>query len=117
MAIEQLANLFFNAILPQSIQAGDLDALRRFVEKIDDDNQTVRGAVWETIKEMMPPVPATGTQAGTSSQMDALRMIRSLTSGGIPGRAEGQPGPGLRGVLPNPVQRQLAQVAPGGTAT
>lgn len=117
MAIEALTDLFLTGILPQQVQGGNLEAMQKFVEKIDDDDLTTRAAVMETIREMRA-VAAEGQGGGmdTNKRMDIMRMARSLNSGGIPGNAEGQP-PSQSPGLPGPVRRQLAQAAPGGTAT
>lgn len=127
MVIESLTDLFVAQILPQQIQSGDLAALKAFVDRIDDDDQTTRAAVLDTIREMTNPAPGGPGPNGLGSgqRADIMKMMRSLQSGGIPGQAEGQPpsqvagGPG--GVaapgLPSPARRQLAQSAPGGTAT
>ena len=115
MAIENLTNLFYQQLLPQRIQSGDLSALKNFVRKFDDDDMTTRAAVMATIREMTAVAADGQPQDPTSPQgrQDIMRLVRSLNSGGIPGNAEGQP----PSALPGPIRRQLAQAAPGGTAT
>lgn len=120
MTIEALTDIFLTQVLPGQIQQGDLEALKKFVEKIDDDEQTVRAAVLDTIREMTAqpaeePGGPNGLPAG--KRADIMKMVRSLQSGGIPGNAEGQPEPPGPPGLPPGAGRQLAQVAPGGTAT
>lgn len=117
MAIERLTGLFFDFVLPQSIQAGDLGQIRAFVEKIDTDKVTVRQAVLDTIRETeTPPAAGPGGAGGPDTTTpDVMRMVRSLDKGGIPGNAEGQP-PSQVGLAPA-VRRSLAQIGPGGTAT
>ncbi len=121
IAIENLTNIFMDVLLPQEIMAGNRSAIKNFVEKIDDDQITVRQAVLDTIRDIemaTAPGPAPGQPGGGGP--DALLQARSLQAGGIPGNAEGQPpqvGPSLQRALPPGVSRQIAQVAPGGTAT
>ena len=121
ITIEQLTDLFMQGVLPQQIQSGDLASLKSFVDKIDDDKMTTRAAVLETIREMTEAVPEAEGQMGAGGRADIMKLIRSISQGGIPGQAEGQPqapgGPGGQPVLPGPARRQLAQGAPGGTAT
>jgi len=120
IAIENLTDLFYKVLLPQRIEQGDLGALKGFVEKIDDDRETVRSAVLSTIKEMEAlagPVP--GQAPG--GQPDTIQMMRSLASGGIPGNAEGQPMPPtigneLQKMLPSRQRRMVSETAPGNTA-
>jgi hypothetical protein len=122
MAIENLTKLFFDGVLPQQIAAGDLDALRKFVGKIDTDKMTTREAVIETINEMLAPAPGPlgGVPGGGGPEgpADVTMMARSLASGGIPGNAAGlpMPGPQLQRALPAPVARTVSEAAPGGTA-
>ncbi len=118
MAIENLTNLFYQQILPQRIQSGDLTALQNFVRKFDDDDMTVRAAVMETIEEMteVGPLDGSGQQSPNGQRADILRMARSLDQGGIPGNARGQPageinqGPAFAPA----VRRGLQQISPGG---
>ncbi len=115
MAIEQLTQLFMGQVLPQQIQGGDVTALQKFVEKIDDDSMSVRAAVMETIREMTAVIPEGGPEGGAATpggRADILRMVRSLDKGGIPGNAEGQP-PSQVALAPA-VRRGLAEISPGG---
>lgn len=101
IAIEKLAMLFIDGVLPQTVQQGDLGALKAFVEKIDDDKETVRSAVLGTIREL-ESVPAEGSQqgqggGGSQARQDVMRMVRSLGAGGVPGNAEGQPQTAIAG--------------------
>ena len=114
IAIEKLTDLFLDVLLPQQIQAGDRTALVKFVDKIDLDKMTVREAVFETIRESeITSAEGPGGPGTPGGRADIMRMVRSLQSGGIPGSAEGQP----PSQIPAPTRRQLAQTAPGGTAT
>ena len=116
MAIEALTGMFLTQLLPQQVQAGDLTALQKFIDKIDTDKMSVRAAVMETIRESTSIAPGDGSEPGPNGQRaDILRMVRSLDRGGIPGNAEGQP-PSQVGLAPA-VRRGLAQIGPGGTAT
>lgn len=125
MAIEALTDLYLAQMLPAQVEAGNLQPIQEFVELIDDDDLTVRAAVLEAIRRMTAePTDGSGgvNGQGGPGRADIMKMVRSLTSGGIPGNAEGQPesqiaAPGLRGALAGPDRRQLAQGAPGGTAT
>ncbi len=122
IAIENLTSMFYKVLLPQQIEQGNLGALKDFVGRIDDDRETVRSAVLETIKEMEAaagPVPA--QQGGGQGPGDVIQQMRSLASGGIPGNAEGQPTPPtigneLQNVLPSSQRRLVSETAPGGTA-
>ena len=119
MAIEQLTSMFHQVLLPQAIAGGDLAALQRFVEKLDDDQMTVRQAVMETIREMTSVPPDGAGRAAGPGQVgtaDILRMARSLDRGGIPANAEGQPPSQIEGPLPfaPAVRRGLAAISPGG---
>ena len=120
IAIEALTSMFYKLILPQQIEQGNLTALKDFVAKIDDDKETVRSAVLETIKDLEPSPGPVPSQPG-QGQGDAIQMMRSLASGGIPGNAEGQPTPptiggDLQAVLPPQQRRLVSETAPGGTA-
>ena len=100
--------------------AGDLGALKSFVERIDDDRETVRSAVMETIKELEQIAPGGPPGAG-GPQPDTIQQMRSLASGGIPGNAEGLPAPptvgeDLQRALPSRERRLVSETAPGGTA-
>lgn len=121
ITIEKLTSLFLDQVLPQSIQGGDLAALKAFVDKIDTDKVTVRGAVLDTIREMSAPPPgeAGAGPGGGGGPADVMKMMRSMAFGGVPGRAEGLPLPGkdLQQVLPPSARRAMAESAPGGTAT
>lgn len=120
ITIEKLTSMFLDTVLPQAIQSGDLAALKQFVDKIDGDKLTVRAAVLDTIREMTAPQQAPGPEAaGGGGPGDVMKMMRSLSFGGIPGRAEGLPLPGkeLQQVLPPTARRMAAETAPGGTAT
>jgi hypothetical protein len=117
MAIEGLTNQFLQQVIPQQTEQGNLEPMKMFVEKIDNDNMTVRAAVMETIKEMTaaPAEPPPGA-AGPEGQPDIMAMMESLQSGGSPG-AEGLPappgiGPGLQGALPGPVESLASPQAP-----
>jgi len=122
IAIENLTGLFYKVLLPQQIEQGDLGALKKFVERIDDDRETVRTAVMETIRELENPAPGPIPGApGGGGQVDTIQMMRSLASGGQPGNAEGLPepptiGPELQKMLPNRQRRLVSETAPGGTA-
>lgn len=119
MGIEKLIKLFTDVILPQTIQAGDKEALVKFIDLIDADDKTMREAVYETIRG----VQLTAAEGGPTDPMspggrtDIMKMVRSMSAGGIPGSAEGQPASQLPGQLPGPIRRLAAQGAPGGTAT
>ena len=123
IAIEKLTAMFTDLILPQQIEQGNLTALKDFVERIDDDRETVRSAVLETIKELEPtpgPLPGGEGQAG-GGPGDVIQQMRSLASGGIPGNAAGQPAPptigqDLQNMLPSGQRRLVSETAPGGTA-
>lgn len=111
ITIEKLTSLFVEGLLPQQIQAGDKEALVDFIDKIDSDKKSIREAMFETIRQTkLTPAdgqgPAPGSPAGRA---DIMRMMRSLSQGGVPGSAEGQPPT----QLPGPVRRQLATAAPG----
>ncbi len=120
IAIEDLVELFMKGVLPQQIEQGNLAALKDFVERIDDDKETVRSAVFDTIKEMNPtpgPVPG-GPGEGPG---DIVQQMRSLASGGIPGNAAGLPTPpgigqDLQNMLPSQQRRLVSETGPGGTA-
>jgi hypothetical protein len=122
IAIEKLTHLFLDEVLPQQIQAGDLVALKKFIDRIDSDDATVRGAVLDTIREMESAAAADAqrqadaTAAGPGGNV--MEMMRSMAFGGIPGRAEGLPMPGadLSAVLPPQAQSLVAESAPGGNA-
>jgi hypothetical protein len=128
--IEKLVALFTDLILPQEIQAGNKEALVKFIEKVDTDKMTMREAVYATIRETsIAPAEQPGVQT-PAGRADIMRMVRSLEAGGIPGSAEGMPpsqigqgptpgAPPMPGPpqLPPQIGRQLAQTAPGGTAT
>ncbi len=120
IAIENLTSMFYKVLLPQQIEQGNLGALKDFVERIDDDRETVRSAVIATIKEMEATQgPAPSPPSG--GQVDTTQMMRSLASGGIPGNAEGQPTPptignDLKRVLPAQQRRMMSETAPGNTA-
>ncbi len=121
IAIENLTSLFYKAILPQRIEQGDLGALKKFVERIDDDRETVRSAVLQTIKELEDGVPGEIPGQPGGGGGDPVQMMRSLASGGIPGNAEGLPqppriGPDLQQVLPARQRRLVSETGPGGTA-
>lgn len=122
IAIENLTKLFYTSLLPQQIEQGDLTALKDFVERIDDDRETVRSAVMETIRELENPAPGPIPGApGQGGEIDTIQMMRSLASGGQPGNAEGLPqpptiGPELQKMLPNRQRRLVSETAPGGTA-
>lgn len=121
IAIENLTSLFYKVLLPQRVEAGDLRALKQFVDRIDDDKETVRSAVLDTIKELedvAAPIPGEG---GGEGQGDPIQMMRSLASGGVPGNAAGLPAPptigrDLQRVLPNQQRRLVSETAPGNTA-
>jgi len=123
IAIENLTKMFYSVLLPQQIEQGNLGALKDFVERIDDDGETVRSAVLETIKEMEAaagPVPGQGGGGGQGPG-DVIQQMRSLASGGIPGQAAGQPAPptigqDLQNILPSGQRRLVSETAPGGTA-
>ena len=122
IAIENLTGLFYKVLLPQQIEQGDISALQAFVDRIDDDRETVRSAVMETIKELTAPAPGPipGSPAG-GGDIDTIQMMRSLASGGQPGNAEGLPqpptiGPELEKMLPNRQRRLVSETAPGNTA-
>lgn len=118
IAIEKLVTLFTDVVLPQQVQAGDKAALVAFVDLIDTDKKTVREAVFETIRNtQLAAEQGQGGAASPGGRADIMRLMRSMQSGGIPGNAEGQPESGLPGQIPAPARRQLANVAPGGTAT
>jgi hypothetical protein len=121
-ALDQVADGFF-AFAATQANAGNLDPLLKFVERIDDDEETARAAILETIKEMFAvPTEGPGAQGGPpGSPADALLQARSLEAGGQPGLARGlpevpRPGPGLQRALPNQTGggREAAALAPGG---
>jgi hypothetical protein len=118
IALEQLTDLFFMGILPQQIEAGNLEALIGFVDLIDADEMTTREAVMETIRTQLQPVQqemGAGGEGG-GGPADILQMVKSLQAGGIPGQAEGQPAPppipggALRQALPSGQRRQLQEI-------
>jgi hypothetical protein len=114
--------MFYTVLLPQQIEQGNLGALKDFVERIDDDKETVRSAVLNTIKELeiaAGPVPGQGGPG--QGPGDVIQQMRSLASGGIPGQAAGQPAPptigrDLQNMLPSGQRRLVSETAPGGTA-
>jgi len=117
IALENLTDLFFQGILPQQIQGGNLEALISFVDLIDADQMTTREAVLETIRNSLQPVEAeVGANGGGGGPADILQMVRSLQAGGIPGNAEGQPAPpplpggALQQALPSGQRRQLQEI-------
>ena len=118
-----MTKLFYTVLLPQQIAQGNLGALKDFVERIDDDKETVRSAVLETIKDLevaAGPVPGQ-PGAGGQGPGDVIQQMRSLASGGIPGQAAGQPSPPtigneLQNILPAGQRRLVSETAPGGTA-
>jgi hypothetical protein len=122
IVIEDLTSIFTNILIPQQIEQGNLGALKDFVARIDDDKETVRSAVLETIKELeinAGPVPGQG--GGGEGPGDVIQQMRSLASGGIPGQAAGQPAPptigrDLQNILPSGQRRLVSETAPGGTA-
>lgn len=115
MIAESLTSLFTDVLLPQEATAGNKQALVDFIDLFDDDSKTVREAMFEWIRKtsITPAEAGPGGPSTPGGRADIMRMVRSLESDGIPGNAEGQP----PSMLPAPVQRQLAEVAPGGTAT
>ncbi len=123
IAIENLTKMFYTILLPQQIEQGNLAALKNFVERIDDDKETVRTAVINTIKELEAsagPVPG-GPGGPGQGPGDVIQQMRSLASGGIPGNAAGQPTPptigqDLQNILPSGQRRLVSETAPGGTA-
>ena len=120
IAIEDLIAIFTKIVLPQQIEQGNLKALKDFVERIDDDKETVRSAALATIKELEAIPGPLPDQAG-GGPIDTVRMMRSLASGGIPGNAAGQPMPptigvDLQNMLPTSQRRLVSETAPGGTA-
>ncbi len=121
IALEKMVALFTDLLLPQQIEAGDLGALKDFVEKIDTDKETVRGAVMSTIRELESIVPGAAPGQGQGGAPDTIEMMRSLASGGIPGNAEGLPAPpsvgaDLQRALPSQQRRLVSETAPGNTA-
>ncbi len=121
IAIESLTQIYLNLILPQRIEQGDLASLKEFVELIDTGKETVRSAVLKTIANLTEG--AAGPLAGEAQagEPDAIQMMRSLASGGIPGNAAGLPapptvGPELQRALPGSTRRLVSESAPGGTA-
>jgi len=122
IAIENLSKLFYAAILPQQIEAGNIQLIQEFIEAIDDDKMTVNQAVLDAIKKSQPtgqPQGPGGVPGGPGAPPDTVREQRSLASGGIPGNAEGlppPPGADLLSLLPGNVGRQIAETGPGRTA-
>ncbi|KKM89390.1 hypothetical protein LCGC14_1249180 [marine sediment metagenome] len=122
IAIENLTKMFYTVLLPQQIEQGNISALQDFVVRIDDDGETVRSAVLQTIKELeiaAGPVPGQGGNG--QGPGDVIQQMRSLASGGIPGQAAGQPEPptigrDLQNMLPSGQRRLVSETAPGGTA-
>ena len=122
IALEQITDAFFAFALQQANQ-GNVDPLQKIAARIDDDKATVRGAVMETIQEVYA-VPAGAGAAGGGgggSPMDIVRMARSMSSGGVPGLAAGQPTPpsvgaGLQRMLPPELTRVASETRPGATA-
>jgi hypothetical protein len=84
----------------------------------------VRVAVFDTIKELFGATPtgAAGGQPGGMGaggpQMDMVEMARSLSSGGVPGSAAGQPQmtSALQRLLPPQMASTAGEIMPGGTA-
>ena len=121
VAIEKVVALFTDVLLPQQIEGGDISALKDFVEKIDTDKETVRGAVMSTIRELEAIVPGAAPGQGQGGVPDTIEMMRSLASGGIPGNAEGLPAPPIirevmQRALPSSQRRLVSETAPGNTA-
>lgn len=119
IAIEKLITMFFDGVLPQQIQGGDLNGFNLMIQALDDDKLSIRAAALKVAKEMgmIPPADGSGVPRGPApATPDGGAMAESLMSGGIPGSADGLPVPGadLRRIMPSGVQRQLAQAAPGG---
>lgn len=125
VAIERLTDLYITQVLPQRVEAGDVVAIKDFVDRIDRDDNTVRSAVLEAIRELQPmategPPGTPGPEPGPGNPAnDPLLALRSLQSGGIPGQAPGLPQPAvgdaLRRALPANISRLEGSVAPGGT--
>lgn len=119
-ALESVASGFMAFAMAQA-NAGNLDPIIKFVEKVDGDEVTARAAIIDTIKSMFA-VPAQGGPAGQGGGPNAgaaLQQARSLEAGGIPGNAAGQPsmGPELASLLPPGLGRAAASVAPGASGT
>lgn len=86
------------ALMVQQAQAGNPTILQSLAAKIDDDQMTVREAVFATIKEAQT-VPEGGSGAGGpggpgGAGPDAFTQQRSMEAGGIPGNAEALRGAG-----------------------
>jgi len=122
IALEQISDAFFAFALQQA-NTGNVDPLQKIAARIDDDKTTVRAAVMETIAEVYAVPTGAGAAGGAGgSPMDIVRMARSMSSGGVPGLAAGQPqqppsiGAGLGRMLPPSMTRAATEMMPGGTA-
>ena len=109
---EELTTMFLKEILPQTVMSGDIGALKRFNEKLDDDKLSVRQAVSQTIAEMEAPpaAPPGGGMPGGPMQPPGgaggiLDMFKGLAGGGAPG-PPGPPPPGID-------QGAMAEIMPG----
>lgn len=111
--IEDLIMAMEGTLIQQAAQAGNMEPLRRLIEKIDDDSMTIRQAVFETIKEAEMAPTGGGAQGGQQSP-DPLRQAASVEAGGSGSADAIQAGGRLRQVLPSGVNRALNQTAPGG---
>jgi len=122
MMLENIASSFIGFALKQADEAGNLQPLIDIAMKIDNDKISARAAVMEVIKETYGAVPTSGGGGGApgGAAFDPVEMARSMSAGGVPGLAEGQPmpqvGPGLAGILPPEVMSAAGELAPGGTA-
>jgi hypothetical protein len=118
--LEKLADVMIQQVIPAAAQQGDWEPAQRFAELIDNDKNTSVAAVLKMISELTGRAQPAGMPGAEGppgqSPADVIRMVRSLSSGGIPGQAEGLPSP-EQGMLPSGARRMLAQSAPGGTAT
>ena len=119
-ALDVVSQGFF-AFAMQQAQAGNVQPIQDFVNRIDDDDETTRAAIMETIKTMFAQPAPTPGGGGGGSPADALLEARSLEQGGIPGQAAGLPAPpavgeGLQRALPGSAGRLANQIAPGGNA-
>jgi hypothetical protein len=117
-ALDTVSQGFF-AFAMQQAQEGNINPIVTFVEKIDEDDETARAAIIDTIKEMFAvPAAGSGQAQGGGSPADALLAARSLEQGGIPGQAAGLPTPppvgeGLQRALPGQAGRLANQISPG----
>lgn len=118
IALENIADGFLAHVMEQAA-SGNMQPLWTLAQNIDGDKYTAREAIFKSIQESLAvPAGGGGTPGPEAGPGDPLLQNRSMMSGGIPGMAEGQPGPPsigaeLRQLLPSRVARAEASVAEG----